>query len=107
MRMWKVPVSLMCNKHLCGEHYEMHMFLGCIKKNKSLKGYVEKGLVEVHNLKNRHIDLSNEMMKRGFKHNSDVGYIDLYKAGKVDISNSIKELCNRCIKCRELGEKGG
>lgn len=32
MRMWLVPPSHMCRKHLLGEHVELHMLLGTLKK---------------------------------------------------------------------------
>ena len=35
MRMWNVDVTKMCNKHLLGEHVEMHMFVGIIIKGTS------------------------------------------------------------------------
>ena len=36
MRMWLVPPSHMCRKHLLGEHVELHMLLGTLKKGKSI-----------------------------------------------------------------------
>ena len=36
MRMWNVDPKLMCNKHLLGEHVEMHMFFGTIQKGISM-----------------------------------------------------------------------
>jgi len=102
MRMWGVSPKFLCRKHLLGEHLELHMFIGTLNKNKSLKGYIDKGLVEVHFIKNRHEDLVKEMMKRNYNHNSPLNIkVPLYKAGKIDIKENLKELYNRCEECRE------
>jgi len=69
MRMWKVNPKSLCRKHLLGEHVECHMFLGSLAKNISLKGYIEKGLVEVHNIIKRHDELAIELGSRGYQHN--------------------------------------
>lgn len=65
MRDWKINPKFLCNQHLLGNHVEIHMFAGCIDKNKSFDGYIEKGLVEVHNLEIRHNELAKEMKRRG------------------------------------------
>ena len=101
MRMWKVRPSCLCDRHLLGEHVEMHMFAGSIIKQISLKGYLEKGLVEVHNIRARHDALSREMLRRGFRHNSKLRSFGDYKAGRVVISNSMRELKKRCSVCRK------
>ena len=51
MRIWKINPKLMCRKHLLGEHVESHMFVGSINKRRSIQGHIEKGQVEIHNLK--------------------------------------------------------
>ncbi len=100
MRMWNVPPYLMCRKHIFGEHVELHMFAGCLLKKKSLKGFIDKGLVEVHNLYNRHDELVKEMNSRGYKHASPLLLVELYKAGNINILNNIKELSRRCNECK-------
>jgi hypothetical protein len=101
MRQWNVPTKFLCTKHLLGEHVESHMYVGCIKKGTSLKGYIEKGLVEVHNIKNRHNELVLEMIKRGFNHKSPLEEFNCYDAGYVNSEQNINELKNRCKSCRE------
>ena len=100
--MWNVDPEILCQKHLFGEHVEMHMFLGCIKKGTSLKGYIDKGLVEVNNIKKRHDDLKNEIIKRGYLHKSplELNDIILWDIGCVNSEQNINELYNRCEKCR-------
>jgi ribosomal protein L44E len=102
MRMWNIDPRLLCVKHLCGEHLEMHMFLGAIRKKKSIKGFINNGLVEVHNIKKRHDELSNEMLKRSYSHKSDSLESDsLWEAGRVNIEQNKRELQIRCKECKE------
>lgn len=100
MRMWKVNPKLLCDKHLLGEHVEMHMFTGCLAKGKSIQGYIDKGLVELDKIEKRHNELADEMIRRGMKHNSPL-LIEVVadNLGKVDIAKSIRDLCSRCEDC--------
>lgn len=101
MRMWKINVKKLCNQHLLGEHVEMHMFAGTLRKGGSIKGYVETGLVEVHNIKGRHDEIAKEMKKRGMNHQSPLKIPKLKPAGKVDKQRSKKDLIKRCKNCRK------
>lgn len=106
MRMWNVDPKLMCNKHLLGEHVEMHMFVGTIRKGVSLQGYIDGGLVETQHIKRRHDELVVEMERRGMNHKSpmpDGGLV--LAAGIVDVPANLVELSRRCPACRALQEK--
>ena len=70
MRMWLVPPSHMCRKHLLGEHVELHMLLGTLKKGKSITGFLSGGLVDPCRMYKRHGELVREMERRGYAHNS-------------------------------------
>lgn len=105
MRMWNVEVSDMCDKHLLGEHVEMHMFLGSFKKGRSLLGYLEKGFLELHNIKKRHDEIVEEMKLRLMNHNSDLEDYILWEGGYINIEQNIKELSKRCEKCKKLIER--
>jgi len=114
MRMWAINPKLMCRKHLLGEHAEMHMFSGSIRKGIRFDGYVAKGLVEVDHIKRRHDELAKEMIVRGFQHKTPI-YREEFTPyatgltrddmnhifGKVDSLTSIIELSNRCEECRK------
>jgi hypothetical protein len=104
--MWNVPANYLCDKHLLGEHVELHMFIGALANGKSLKGYIDKGLVEVHNIPHRHYVIVREMLIRGFNHvslidDSDAKLLKSCRMGRVDKEKSIKELCYRCKECNE------
>jgi len=99
--MWNVDVSKMCKNHLLGEHLEMHMFVGSINKGTSMDGYLEKGLLEIHNLKNRHKELVTEMLNRGYVHKSPLPALHkIIKNGIVDIEKNKKNLHDRCKECK-------
>ena len=108
MRMWMVDPKIMCAKHLLGEHVEMHMFMGCIKKGKSIKGYIEKSLCDPSRIIERHNELSKEMERRGMNHKSPLGSIDdtfheiLNECHPIEETFSLTELLNRCDECRKL-----
>ena len=74
MRMWNLNPKQMCDKHLLGEHLEMHMFVGAIKKGKSIKGFITTGLVRVYEIQNRHDQLANEMIGRGMNHKAPLSF---------------------------------
>ena len=92
----------MCRNHLLGEHVECHMFVGTIKRRKSIRGYLEKGLLEIHNIQDRHDELAEEMQRRGYKHNSPIDFVYKRKAGKINPEQNAVELFNRCTECRKL-----
>jgi hypothetical protein len=77
------------------------MFVGCILKDKKLDGYIRNGLLEIHNLKNRHSELVEEMLSRGIKHKSDLPLFNEFTCGKVNSRVNVKHLFNKCKKCRE------
>ena len=78
------------------------MFVGCLLKKKTLTGFFQKGLLEVHSIRSRHQALVKEMLRRGMQHNSPLQKFRSYKMGKINRSQSRKELASRCQDCREL-----
>jgi hypothetical protein len=97
-----VNPRILCRQHLLGEHAEIHMFIGTINRKKSVEGYLQKGLLEVHNLFSRHNEIVEEMLKRGYKHHSEVDeeWKTAIQAGFVDRKRNLEELINRCSECR-------
>ena len=106
--MWLCDPKILCQKHLCGEHVETHMFLGTLKKSKKINGYLHNNLFEPLSLKQRHEELKNEMKRRGYNHNSEMtSYQCIFNLKetelywKIDKEKSLKDLLDRCPKCRE------
>ena len=46
MRMWMLPPETMCRKHLLGEHVELHMLLGSLRRGKNIDGFLAGKLVD-------------------------------------------------------------
>ena len=61
-----VDPRLLCRKHLLGEHVELHMLAGSLRRGISLQGFFENKLIEIHNVARRHEQLVREMKRRGF-----------------------------------------
>jgi len=107
MRMWLIDPKILCQKHLCGEHVEMHMFLGTLKKKIKVSGYINNNLFEPKVLKSRHDELANEMILRGYKHKTplditieQIQYLpNNEKEAKINKVESFKELIKRCDIC--------
>ncbi len=109
MRMWMVDTSKMCNKHLLGEHVELHMLIGTLKRNKKINGFIKNNCVEVSSIYKRHEDIVNEMNKRNMKHKSDLEQICLnnyseYFTIKVNSKQSLIDLLERCENCRKINK---
>jgi pyrimidine dimer DNA glycosylase len=100
MRMWMVDPRKMCDQHLLGEHVELHMLVGSLRKKKTLTGFLDGGLVELHSIRTRHAELVIEMKSRGFRHASPLPPFRAKRAGKVSIQLNLQELARRCRACR-------
>lgn len=114
MRMWLVDPKIMCRKHLLGEHVELHMLVGTIRKNKSITGYIEKDLIQPNMIRARHYDLVIEMEDRGYKHKSRLpifietlvhNYPHKEVYHELNIQKSLQELVRRCPDCRKRYKK--
>lgn len=75
MRIWDLKPSVLCRKHLLGEHRELHALWTVITENK--KGYSHhpetlRWVGKLRALYLRHESLVSEMKKRGYNHESDL-----------------------------------
>ena len=96
-----LPPSIMCRKHLLGEHVEMHMLVGTLQKGISVQGYIDNQLVELEHIRARHDELVEEMIKRGYNHKSPLPDYPEVSGGVVDREENLRDLVNRCPDCRE------
>lgn len=103
MRMWNVRPNLMCKQHLLGEHRELHALVGIVNKDTSLQGYYDNGLVNPHEIVERHKVLKEEMEQRGHDHQSPLTWSDFDQdppeKTTVDVEESYRELYSRCDAC--------
>lgn len=115
MRMWMCDPRIMCTRHLLGEHVECHMFLGTLKKNKGIKGYLRNNCFEPKSLKQRHDNLVDEMKRRGWNgHKTPIEEPECdcilclpisEQYWEVDKEKSLCDLLDRCPECKERHEK--
>lgn len=100
MRMWMVAPRILCKKHLLGEHVELHMLAGAVKKGRSLRGFFDKGLLDPMVAEARHTELVEEMLLRGYMHDSPWPEDFVPSPGALmPQAQAVKELIDRCEDC--------
>lgn len=108
MRMWQIEPKYMCMQHILGEHSELHKHRHNFVKKHSIQGRL-KPIVQIEPLKMK--ERHDELVKYLKNHNSPYEQPDLSHISKedllleIDIEYNIKDLSNRCKKCKELLEK--
>ncbi len=100
------PVYL-CNKHLNGEHGELHKHRHVFLKKQSISGRIHPVVqIEPASMKVRHDELSEEMIRRGMQHKSPYEQPDLdylppkERFAKVDATQSFIDLTSKCELCK-------
>lgn len=111
MRMWMIPTTILCRRHLLGEHNELHMLAGSLLRGRRLDGFLAKRLLEPSALRERHDDLAAEMTARGYRHASPLPpfeqallqYSEEIRAvldhTRVDREQARRDLAARCPLC--------
>jgi hypothetical protein len=110
MRMWMCDPKILCQKHLLGEHNEIHKFIGHIRLRRSIDGYIHNNLISPMRLQERHDLLVVEMLARKYNHKTpvDANFLEaialLYPKEQwgyeVDAAASLADLLQRCPWCR-------
>lgn len=108
MRMWMIKPELLCNKHLLGEHGEIHKHRHNFVKKHNISGRIHPVVqIEPSSMKVRHDEVAEEMIKRGMKHQSDYEQPDIsylkenLRNAKVDVEISKQDLIERCEECKK------
>lgn len=108
MRMWMVDPKIMCRQHLLGEHVEIHMLLGCLRRGKNIDGFLKAKLVDPRSMFSRHEELVAEMQHRGYKHNSPLDKNECAKyqhiTSAICVFDNQYSLCDRCSVCKQRAE---
>jgi hypothetical protein len=73
MRIWDIPPEKLCRRHLLGEHAELHGIWTIITEDR--KGYANHPEVlrwrgKLKALYNKHQRIVDELLERGYRHNS-------------------------------------
>jgi len=105
-----VDPRILCRQHLCGEHYEIHALMGCLRRGHSVDGYLVNNLLEPSSLFARHEALKEEMLSRGYNHQSHldsdecercIKYLSpLRKIKTIHVGMALADLLNRCQECQ-------
>ena len=79
------------------------MFRGSLLKGKSLRGFLETGLLDSRMLARRHDQLAKEMQRRGYRHSSPLprDFDATAAKGDVDVRAALRELAARCEDCHQ------
>lgn len=108
MRMWMINPKLLCNKHLLGEHGEIHKHRHNFVKQHSIAKRISPVVqIQPSAMQTRHDELAEEMLRRGMNHQSpfeqpDISYLpDFERNAVVDISVSMSDLIQRCPICEK------
>jgi hypothetical protein len=104
--MWGINPKLLCRQHLLGEHNEIHKHRHNFVKHHSIAKRIAPVVqIEPENMMARHDALVEEMLARGYNHNSPYEQPDLShlshdeRYAEIDIYLSIADLINRCPEC--------
>lgn len=109
MRMWMVDPRLLCDKHLLGEHGELHKFIPTFRKGYRVdKRFSPVVQIQFKGYRERHDAIAEEMLRRGMNHKSPLPELPDFESiypeyydKTVDISISMEDLKSRCNKCCE------
>lgn len=109
MRMWMLPPKLLCQKHLLGEHGELHKFIPTFRKGYSVdKRFAPVVQIQFKGYRRRHNELADEMIRRGMNHKSPLPelpdfrmHYSQYYDKKVDVVFNLRDLVTRCSDCRD------
>lgn len=101
-----VPPYILCRNHLLGEHSEIHKHRHNFVKGHSIKGRIEGNAVEPMSMESRHDALVEEMLRRGYNHQSPYEQPSLEHYSEeemwtiVDTEAALEMLLERCPECR-------
>jgi hypothetical protein len=106
MRMWMVDPRIMCFKHLCREHCEVHRLVANLRKGRDVRSYLLRQVLDISSIYARHKELEDEIMARGGKLNSPlsaaecIAFARWYGSTTVNIGRSLADLSDCCKECR-------
>ena len=106
MRMWGINPKLLCKKHLLGEHGEIHKHRhNFVKQHSIAKRIAPVVQIAPEQMQKRHDELADEMVRRGYNHQSpymqpDLSYLKSNERyAEIDTNISILDLVARCEDC--------
>jgi len=105
--MWMCKPSLLCNRHLAGEHGELHKHRHNFVKQHSIAGRISPVVqIQPSAMQTRHDALAAEMLARGMRHQSPYSMPDIshlppaHRHARVNVPAALADLADRCGECR-------
>jgi hypothetical protein len=86
------------------------MFLGTLKKGKKIDGFLKNNLFQPRLLYQRHEDIKQEMINRGYKHASPMCEVECgcvldlpqeKQYWEIDKEKALEDLLSRCPECHK------
>ena len=109
MNMWiGVHPKEFYRQHLLGLHGELHKFLPSWKKQTRIDGRITDNQMECGTYRERHNEVADEMIRRGFNHKSpldqpDFSYLPLtqqqFRVQPAGVMSNRRKLATRCREC--------
>jgi hypothetical protein len=102
---------IMCRQHLLGEYRELFAIVGTLKRGISIAGYIRNNLIEPTSIRDRWLQLRDEMISRGYKTTKDLPGYELshlpsqIRNYRVVRDDSLEDLISRCDACRQRYQK--
>jgi hypothetical protein len=104
VRIWCVPVSELDRQHLLGEHAELHCIVGALLgKYEAFRNHPETLRLKdrIDQLYFRHGEQVQEMIKRGYRHNTPLPQSNQpYACAKEEYQRDHTELAKRQLKVK-------
>jgi len=106
MRVWDIPPEKLCRNHLLGEHSELHGIWSILTQGK--KGYANHPEVvrwrgKLKALYRKHEEIVDEMLRRGYQHNSPLDPRLATGAAEQDTFVDSPEEQARILRAKDCG----
>lgn len=107
MRMWMANPRIMCTRHLCREHCEIHRLVANLRKGRDIRKYLLQQVIDISSIYARHKELEDEIMARGGKLDSPLSAAEClafarwYGSVTINIGRSLADLSDCCKECRK------
>jgi hypothetical protein len=101
--MWMIDPKFLCRQHLLGEHGEIHKHRHNFVKHHNMSGRIRQIFPLL--MEERHDELVEEMLRRGYNHKSPYELPDVYYLPEEmllqepDIKANLEDLSKRCEIC--------
>jgi hypothetical protein len=107
IRMWMVDPRIMCTRHLCQEHCEIHRLVANLRKGRNVRKYLLQQVIDISSIYARHEEIEDEIIARGGKLDSPLSAVECvafarwYGSVTINMSRSLSDLSSCCKQCQK------